>query len=401
MNKTTRKKVAVLFGGRSPEHDVSIVTGLQALNALDPALYDAFPVYVTVEGQWVCGDRLRDRTFYLPKADGLRECTLVTLPSTFGRQPALLESATSLFRRQRAIEFDVALLAFHGMYGEDGRLQGLLELAGVPYTGMRPLASAVLMDKIATKQMLTQTGIPLLPYWRINKPSVGLLLTPEELSGSFPDVHFPCCIKPVHLGSSIGVARVNNWEEVSEVLPGIFKTDPEAMLEPFVANLAEYNIAVRMQGAQPVSSAIEQPKHAAELLDFKSKYLAGGNKAQGTKVAGGTSQGMLSLTRILNPRLADEAERNIRAWAIEAFMRVGGTGAPRIDFLCDRQSGQMWLNEVNPCPGSFAYFLWEAAHPPRSFPDLLDALIAEAFDQHRHTNIVGDPTPPDARLFPR
>src|SRR5262245_61934125 len=221
MNTNKRKRVAVMLGGRSPEHDISIVTGLQVLNAIDPELYDAFPVYLTLAGDWVCGDPLRQRSTYIPDVENLKGLTKVSLQFGARRQPALTAMPTSILGRPKVIEFDIALLAFHGLYGEDGRIQGLLESAGVPYTGMRLLASSIFMDKIATKQMLAGTGIPLLPYWQVHRPGSGLLLAPEELEKDFPGVRFPCCIKPVHLGSSIGVARVDNWLEVAEVLPSI------------------------------------------------------------------------------------------------------------------------------------------------------------------------------------
>jgi len=166
---TTKKTIAVLFGGRSPEHDISVVTGLQALNALDPELYDAFPLYVSTTGEWLVGDILRMRDVYIPGPNEAKQLTAVTLQHGPPSRPTLVSQRPSILSRKVHIEFDFALLAFHGLYGEDGRVQGQLEMAGVPYSGMRLLASTVSMDKIVTKALLSGTGIPLLPHWRIDR----------------------------------------------------------------------------------------------------------------------------------------------------------------------------------------------------------------------------------------
>src|SRR5436305_8360631 len=175
---TAKTRVAVFFGGRSPEHDVSVVTGLQALEALDGDSFSSFPVYVAPDGKWFIGDALRKRTSYIPKEPVLKSLEGVTLdlwPSVEGVGRLLPAKAGSLFAKPKPVEFDMALLAFHGLFGEDGRIQGLFELANIPYTGMRPLASAVLMDKAATKRLLADTEIRMLPYAVVARPSSGLL----------------------------------------------------------------------------------------------------------------------------------------------------------------------------------------------------------------------------------
>lgn len=397
-----KTRVLVLFGGRSPEHDVSIITGIQALNALDPERYEAQPLYIAANGQWYIGDLLRDRKTYIPGAAQLAELTAVTLHVGAGSQPRLLPEQKSFFQRPKPVEFDLALLAFHGLVGEDGGIQGLLEAANVPYTGMRLMASTVLMDKAATKRMLAGTNVPQLPFQEIQRTRQGLMLTPQELPAMPKDVQFPCCIKPAHLGSSIGVARVKDAQQVSDVLPGIFKFDDTAMLEPFVDNLVEYNVAVARIDGEIRTSAIERPKRATELLDFRTKYKSGGSKGEsGAKQPGQSSEGMLSLTRDINPDIPAELANNIRQWAATVFEQVGGTGAPRLDFLCNGKTGEVWFNEANPCPGSFGYFLWEAAKKPLLFSELLDSLIAEALELHSRRQIPLDPTPEDARLFSR
>lgn len=397
----TRKKIAVMFGGRSPEHDVSIVTALQVIDALDPELYECIPVYIAGSGRWYTGDELTRRNTYIPDEAQLSRLLPVVLGVEPGRRPFLQVTPRGLLARSVRMEFDVAVPAFHGTIGEDGNIQGLLEVAGVPYTGMRTLASAVFMDKAATKHVLAGTGIPLLPFEEIRRPNKGYFLAPSELEAALPLSQFPCCVKPSHLGSSIGVARVVSFGELAEVLPTIFKLDESAILEPFVDNLVEYNVSVCRFSDGVRTSAIERPKHTSELLDFKTKYLSGAKTKSGSKMPGATSEGMLSLTREIGPTLSPDLERNIRRWATQAFERVGGSGAPRFDFLCNAKTGEIWLNEANPCPGSFAYFLWDAAERRVRFPQLLDHMIQEALALARGRATSNDPTPHGAQLFPR
>jgi len=399
---TERLKVAVVFGGCSPEHDVSIVTGLQALQALDGQRFEAFPLYLTVDGEWLLGNKLRERSFYLPDAAARAKLMRVSAPYTApGGRPVLRALDKSMFGRARDVEFDVALLALHGGTGEDGSLQGLFEVTGVPYTGMRPLACAVAMDKIATKRLLQGAGIPLLPQAELVRPDGARFLPRAVLEEAVRQVGLPCIVKPAHLGSSIGVARITSVEELETVLPTIFALDQTAMLEPYVTNLVEYNIAVCAAGGDIQTSAIECPKRVEDLLDFRQKYLSGPGKSSQGKALGQSSEGMLSLTRDINPALPPALEDGIRQHAATAFRLLGAVGAPRIDFLCDSVAGRFWLNEINPCPGSFAFFLWQAARAPRLFTELLSHLVDEALAVHRRTRLPSDPVPAEARLFKR
>jgi D-alanine-D-alanine ligase len=409
----TKKTIAVFFGGRSPEHDVSVVSALQVMSALDRGLYDVIPVYLATDGRWWTGDALMKRQSYLPSPEVLATLQQVTLHMSANGRPALMTprseslSATifSKFGKSSGrIAFDVAIPAFHGLVGEDGQIQGMFEVARVPYTGMRTMASAVLMDKVATKRMLAGADIPQLPYREIQRPREGMLVTAGELAPIVGDLPAPWIIKPSHLGSSIGVAKVATLEELADVLPDIFKYDTSAILEPFVDHMVEYNVAVSRMTGELVTSAIERPKRTDELLNFKEKYMSGGGgKKTGMKGGSKTpgqpaSEGMLSLTRELNPNLA-AFDGDIRRWAELAFDQVYGTGAPRIDFIGNEETGELWLNEVNPCPGSFGYFLWEAGAEQILFSEMLDNLIQEALFQHARGRLPQDPTPEDARLF--
>ena len=408
------KTLAVLVGGRSPEHDVSVVSALQVMGALDRSLYSVIPVYLATDGRWWTGEALMKRENYLPTEEILKTLDQVTLDLSANQRPGLTRINPKLLSRaglgrlglgggEERIAFDVAIPCFHGLVGEDGQVQGALETAKVPYTGMRTMASAVLMDKVATKRMLAGTEIEMLPYREIKRPREGLLIPASELGPIVGDLKGPWIIKPTHLGSSIGVAKVADLEELADVLPTIFQYDTSAILEPFVENMVEYNVAVARFGGEVRTSAIERPKRTEELLDFKEKYLSGGGKKTGggAKTPGQSSEGMLSLTRELNPTMPQGLEEKVRNWAAQVFETVNGTGAPRIDFIGNEVTGEIWLNEVNPCPGSFGYFLWEAMREPILFSELLDKLIAEALSEHARQRLPQDPTPQDARLFQR
>ena len=401
MANRNETRVAVFLGGRSPEHDVSVITGLQALAALDQQRFLPFPVYISPRGQWYVGEPLADRRNYLPDARTQGELTEVTLSLGEPGPGVLLPKRSGLFARRTPVEFDLALLAFHGLGGEDGQIQGLFETANVSYTGMRTLASALLMDKAATKRLLRGLDIPLLPDAVVTRGATGLP-SADALKTLIGNIGFPCIVKPAHLGSSIGVGKADDVEEVRALLPAIFRLDRQAVIEPFVPNLAEYNLAVARIGGTLRTSAIEKPKRAEELLDFRQKYMSGGDgKIGGSKGDAGASQGMLSLTREINPALPKGLEEDLRRWAVAAFEAVDGSGAPRIDFYCNEATGEVWLNEVNPCPGSFGYFLWEAAETPLGFTALLSQLIDEAMARHRDSQLPDDPVPPEARLLRR
>src|SRR5947208_9280816 len=263
-------RVAVFLGGRSPEHDVSVVTGLQALKAIDQERFVPFPVYVGPRGEWLVGEPLSERRNYLPDARTRGELTEVTLSLGEPGQGMLAPKRSGLFQRRAGLEFDVALLAFHGLGGEDGQMQGLFETANLPYTGMRTLASALLMDKAAAKRLLRGLDIPLLPDAVVTRGPGGLP-SADALTALLGNMGFPCIVKPAHLGSSIGVGKADDVEEVRALLPAIFRLDRQAVIEPFVPNLAEYNVAVARVGGVIRSPATENPKRAEELLDFRQK----------------------------------------------------------------------------------------------------------------------------------
>ena len=381
----TQRPIAVLFGGQSPEHDVSIVTALQVMDALDPRAFRLIPIYCDFDGGYVTGPALRRRDNFRPKPTGKRGYFAWTDDG-----PGLVCDDKSTYH------FDAVIMAYHGLYGEDGREQAHLERLGIPYTGFTSLYSALAMRKDMTKEFLAPTGIRMLPHAVLERPVGGGVPSRQQLQQTLEELAFPLILKPCSLGSSIGVALVQNLAEVEAVLPSILAKDNRVLAEPQVQNLIEYNIAVRMTANGPITSAIEQPKTDADLLDFKEKYLSAGG---GKKGLSPPSEGMLSLTRDINPALPPDREAQIRSIATLAFERLGQRGAPRFDFLYDSEAGDLYFNEVNPIPGSFGHFLWEAASQPLLFPDLLAALVHEALGDTLRN--FGDPVPNDARLLAR
>jgi D-alanine-D-alanine ligase len=380
-----RKRIAMMFGGASPEFDVSVVTAQQAMDALDPEKYEVVPVFLDFENRLFTGQPLRNVGRFHPLPSGLDEIA-------FGwgeRGPELRFLAPG----KPAIAIDCAMPIFHGRFGEDGRIQGMLELVGVPFTGFSAVDSGVAMRKDYTKLVVADAGVPVLPHVLISRRD---LAEPEALLERIGN-RLPAIIKPASLGSSIGVGVAQTAAEVVDVARYVLLKDSYALIEPRVPNLVEYNIAVRSVGDEIKLSAIERPKPSSELLDFKEKYMSGGGGAKGSSLP---SQGMLSLTREINPQLSEEMLGRIHRYARLAFSALGRRGAPRMDFLCDSKTGELWFNEINPIPGSYGFFLWEQAPvEPLLFPELLDHLIGEALQSN--LKAFDDPVPQDAYLLPR
>lgn len=403
-NTGTQKTIAVIFGGRSVEHDVSILTGLQFLEALDPTRYRGIPIYVDANGGWWTGDALLSRSYY-PKPKEDKTLTAVSLDMGSNGSPALVSRRKALMGDKiERIPFDLMVPAIHGSNGEDGTLQGLLEFAGIPYAGCRPLGASATMNKPFAKSVVRNAGLKVLPELIIEKPQKGVFLDPETLSVQLEETlgkdSFPVIVKPCNLGSSVGVSRADDLDSLIAALMAAFRLDSSAIVEPFVANLVEYNIAVRRAPSGEIeTSAIELPVSKSDVLDFKNKYLAGGTPG-GAKLKTGPSEGMASLNRTLNPdTISDAQETLIRSTAAHVFEGLSLAGSVRIDFLCNSKTGEIWFNEANTIPGSFAYFLWEAAAEPVSFLTLTHDMIDEGFRLYADKGGATDVTAGGSTIF--
>ncbi|GER02191.1 D-alanine--D-alanine ligase [Iodidimonas gelatinilytica] len=399
--------IAVIFGGRSVEHDVSILTGLQFLDALDQSRYQGLPLYVDPDGQWWTGDLLLKRSLYPHSADTRARLTPVTLPlgtSIRGRPHLMASQKGFLGNKAITIPFDLIVPAIHGSNGEDGSLQGLLSFTGIPYAGCRPLGAAATMDKHVTKEALKTRNIPLLPHILVEKPAAGTFLSRDtilpQMEAKLGADMFPVIVKPRRLGSSVGVTIARDADGLDAALSSIFRMDTGALIEPLVPNLVEYNIAVMRKDGQVITSAIEKPLNGSDMLDFNTKYRAGSNGAP--KLDEAPSDGMASLNRELNPaELSEGQDGLIRSAASTAFDLLDLAGTVRIDFLCNAKTGELWLNEVNSIPGSFAYFLWQAAQDPLSFTDLSRTIVEEGMVLSRAEKGETGTAIGNARIFGR
>ncbi len=376
-----KKTVAVLFGGKSPEHDVSILTGLQVIESIDSTAFDIIPVYIDQKGKWWTGKDLLDRKNYHFSDNTKKQLQQIqlNLGEDFTSQPFFSSVKKSMLSKTKKFAFDIAFFAFHGSAGESGQLQGVFETVGIPYTGPRVSSASIWMDKSISKRLFKEAGIKVLPELILKKEEKNNLETIKKLFKK-EKLSFPVCAKPCNLGSSICVFKATDMTELYSAILEILKVDTEVMIEPFVKNLIEYNVAVTKSLTGKIEvSAIESPIKNDDCLSFKDKYLSEGGIDN--KLSVSLSEGMASASRDLNPKLTKEQKTFIVESAEKAFVATRGTGAPRIDFLCNNKSKEVWLNEINPIPGSLGYYLWEAKKV--GFTNLLTALIYEALSEKK------------------
>jgi D-alanine-D-alanine ligase len=363
-------RIGVAFGGRSVEHDVSILTGLQALSVLEER-HSPIPIYISRSGRWYTGDALRELSTY--RQDGADpDAEEVNFDLHNGRLLRASSGGASLLRARRApepVELDVVVLATHGTQGEDGCLQGALELARLPYVGPPVGAAAAAMDKVTTKAILAQAGLPALGHLLLRRAEwegdrSGAI---ARVAGAFD---LPVYVKPASLGSSVGVSRCGSDAELSDALELVFELDRVCLVEPAVEGGIEVNCAViGRPGVTPRASLCEQPVAAESFLSFEDKYMGSAK-----------SEGMKGAQRVIPAPIADALTTEVKELAQRAFAAFDCAGVTRVDFLIDAGE-RVYVNELNTIPGSFSFYLWEPAGLP--FVDLMDELIDLALDDHR------------------
>lgn len=372
--------MGVAFGGRSVEHDVSIITGLQASSVLEER-HAPIPIYIARSGRWYTGEALRELSIY-QRDGGDPEAEEINFDLHNGRLlragggGSLLRppwrgtgSRRSGGRGNQSIELDAVVLATHGTQGEDGCLQGALELAQLPYVGPPVGAAAAAMDKLTTKALLAQAGLPALACLALRREEWDVEKS-RSLARACAAFDLPVYLKPASLGSSVGVSRCSSEAELADALELGFELDRTCLLEPSIEGGIEVNCSViGRPGVEPRASVCEQPVAAEDFLSFEDKYMSGAK-----------SSGMKGAQRLIPAPLPHALTAQVQDLAKRAFTAFGCAGVTRVDFLID-SAERVYVNELNTIPGSFSFYLWEPSGLP--FAQLMDDLIDLATQDHR------------------
>lgn len=376
MNKMN---IAVLFGSRSCEHDVSIISAMQLMEAAKTAGFTVTPIYISRDGMWYTGDALFNvETFreFNPMGKGITRINL-DVSANAGDVWAWPPQRAGLFAKVPApiAHIDCAIPVFHGLHGEDGSIQGLFEMANIPYASSGVLGSSVGMDKIAMKQMLRGAGYPVLDFvWftrdQLKSDREAVIAKVEK------KIKYPAFVKPAALGSSIGVSRATNREELEKALDVAASYDRRILVEVGINHPVEINCAALGYGEDVRASVCEMPVPTADgsFLTFWEKYL----RNAGTK-GNEASQGMKSLSRVVPAPIGEELTGRIQKMTTEIFKLLDCRGTVRIDFILD-EFDMLYVNEPNTIPGSLAFYLWKECGV--SFPQLVEKMVEDALRAH-------------------
>jgi D-alanine-D-alanine ligase len=366
-----RLSVGVVFGGRSVEHDVSVVTAHQVMAVLSEA-HDVVPIYITREGKWLTGAGLNDLAVYKDRRwEEVGEEAWIPPAAGYGG----LYVPGGRLRGARKVPLDVVVPAIHGTFGEDGTLQGLLELADIPYAGSGVTGSATGMDKIAMKAAFRAAGLPVVEDVLVESSDLDSRrdAVVAEIENA---IDYPVFVKPARLGSSVGIGKAPDRESLLQALDVARRYDRRLIVERSMEGCIEINCSVLGGfGVEPRASVCEQPVAWEEFLTFSDKYMRGG-KAR-TKSSGG----MAGQERRIPAPISEELTKQVQENAIAAFLAVDAAGVARIDSFVDEKSGSAWVMEINTTPGSFSFYLWEPTGV--TFSSLLASLIDIALRAHR------------------
>lgn len=372
-------KIAVAFGGRSVEHEISVLSAQQVMAALDKERYEILPLYIAKDGRMFCEEELRELETFQHIEEFIADHTSVALI----RREAhtyLIPSRRKIFDRDK--EVDMVFPVLHGTNGEDGTFQGYLKTIGVPYVGCSVLAGAIGQDKVIMKQVLQDSGLSVVPwfFWTLHQPMEQSFFKKAQRLG------YPLIIKPANLGSSVGIAVAHNDVELHKSMIEAFQYDHKVVIEKVIEPLREINASVLGDEDGCRCSTLEEVVKQDEILSYDNKYSGQGK-----------SKGMLSTSRKLPAELSDEQAEEIRSMAMDTFRALNAAGVVRIDFLMHADSSALYVNEINTIPGSLSFYLWEKEGLP--FPALLDELISLALQRVRReqkmifsydTNILRD-----------
>jgi len=356
-------KVGVIFGGETVEHEVSIITAVQAMEQINKDKYEVVPIYISKERIWYTGKMLMDIDVYQNFDDLKRYAKEVVLTKT--NEGFFLQKTKGLFRKNVS-EIDIAFPIVHGNNAEDGTLQGYLDSVGIPYVGSRVLGSALGQDKVIMKQIFKDSKLPVVDYmWFFDSEYVDDC---DKIFEKVEKLGYPVVVKPATLGSSVGISYVKSDKELANAIEEAMRYDVKIVVEKAVSNLIEVNCSVFGNYSYQETSVIEEVTSEEEFLTFAEKYIGSNNKKGGK-----CSKGMASASRIIPARISKELENKIKETSKEVFKALNLSGVCRIDYLIDKKTNKFYINEPNTIPGSLSFYLWEPSG--KKYTDLLDELI--------------------------
>ncbi|MBO5936051.1 MAG: D-alanine--D-alanine ligase [Clostridia bacterium] len=376
-------KVGVLFGGKTVEHEISIISAIQAMGYLDRSKYDVIPIYITKNNEFYVGEEVGKIESYTDINTLIKNSQRVIMVRD-DNKVNLIKYPQKMFSKGVVDYIDIAFPIVHGTNVEDGTLQGFLKMFNIPYVGCDVLSSAVGMDKYVMKTVLKDNGIPVLDCKcytakQYDENEEAIIEEIEKVIG------YPLIVKPVNLGSSIGISKAEKRTELYDSLDTAFRYATKVLVETAVQNLKEINCSVLGDYEEAEASECEEPVSSDKILTFAEKYIGDGS-AKGAKGAKGGvkssgSKGMATLKRKIPADITDEQRDTIRDLAVKAFKCLGCGGVSRIDFMMDTATGNIWLNEINTIPGSLSFYLWEPIGV--KYSELLDRMISLALKRER------------------
>ena len=358
-----KTNVAIFFGGASVEHDISVLTGLQVINAIDNSIYNIYPIYIDRDGKWFLKRGVKD---------------VFSVKRIKGKRVFLMGGDSALYSKHKKIcDIHVALLAMHGRLGEDGALQGILECSGIPYTSSNIKASAITMDKIAMKKFFEVNNLPVLNYFTVS--SNEWINEREKIFYQALKMGYPLIVKPSGLGSSIGISKAQNENELNSAIELALSYDKNLLIERAVQNLVEVNVACFSYKGAIMVSELERPIKNDEILSFNDKYRKNGKGAKDIN-----SNGMASLTRIIPADIDNDLYIEIVEYVKKAYKVFNCSGVIRCDFIIENNT--VYLNEINSIPGSLAFYLWEAKGI--KFKNFINMLIDDSLWRKQNDNCI-------------
>ncbi len=368
-----KTNIGVFFGGRSTEHEISVISASQAMSAINRERFDVTPVYISKQGRWYTGEALFDIANYRNMSQMLEKCTEVYMRPEYGDYN-LYSTKKSRFSSQPKVTatLDVVIPVLHGANGEDGVFQGILTASGIPFAGCDVLSSANGMDKITMKMILEASGVPVVDYvWFTDK---AWFAKRDELIARVEDkIGYPVIVKPANLGSSVGIGRADNREALIEKINDAQRYSTRIIVEHLVEQLQEINCSVLGDCDDYQMSVLEEPIKTGEILSYEDKYMGG---SKGT-------EGMQASAKRIPAELPDELTKRIQFLAGETFRVLSCHGVSRVDVIVDRANGNVYVNEINTIPGSLSFYLWEASGIP--FDKLMERLVALALKRKRES----------------